>query len=290
MTPAGLSTPDELLERACDHAQIPRARVRVFTAPGPATSARHAVFVEPGSDVHSVPAFPLKPDQVREANEPGSRDLDRIVVVDLPAARAGLGLLRHEIEHAVQCHEAFGAFQFIGIVECAVALAIQAALPPTLDGSGAIYNSMPSELDANRESAALTRDEYGPPTPADDVCGFGNLFREQGRSDPSSLARRLFAFATLFPAEIATAAARRWQPLDGALAALDRAAPGIWSALAQTTLLADEGRAALAAAPDQAAVDAAPYPAAAWRPVRDHLEQAAASVDAALTLHGWTVP
>lgn len=81
--------------------------------------------------------------------------LERVIlwVNDVPAAGICAAILRHELEHACQCRTDPKALEVMNLAEEVVAHA--------KEGSGVIYNKIPSEVRANASGARFSRNLFG---------------------------------------------------------------------------------------------------------------------------------
>jgi hypothetical protein len=190
-------------EAALAHSELPSEKVKLWVAAAaPQPSDPWAVWYHPGFQIREGPPELLTSNQRAEANSAPLRDLHRLTVrtdLDLtgPTARAVLGgLIRHELEHAIQW-EVWGLSLF-ELDQVTDELTDWKAGPPP--GSLPLYRRKPREEDANAAAADFIRQAH--PNAAAALAG-NDLFAELTRSnhpppDPGTLLVRTVCFQFLY--------------------------------------------------------------------------------------------
>ena len=167
-------------------------RTFIFIVPGQSPpNQRLATFFRPGRQVFAASDFPAAQNQVAEANSADAKAGFRIgIFYDYPDL-ALIGLLRHELEHALQwqCHGE-QMFELFDLYE-RVLIHNFGGQP----GSALHYNKIPMEYDANAAGSLLVK-KIGSPDEIEALQNdsrFSQLGREYTRAQ-GSLPRRMRSF------------------------------------------------------------------------------------------------
>lgn len=130
-----------LSDAALDHAS---ARLYLF-AGEPAGGDREAAWYRPGLLLYRTQEDPFTDDQLADANSDEHIDLHRVSVFASVRPLVLEGKTRHELQHAVQWNQGGSAgWDCRELVESGLYRAVGG-----IPGSGAAYNLIPSEIDAN---------------------------------------------------------------------------------------------------------------------------------------------
>ena len=208
-------------------------------------------------------------DEVQAVDDPTVRQLHRILLYQHDDERVVLGMMRHELEHVDQAEASMAVYEVAEMVRDSLE---PIYWPLRLPGSGAIYNALPNERDANRASARLVAKRFGDPLEALRFGDHGSLFREPPPETGESLGRRLLAFASLHPQAFEQEVTHRGRDLARTLGAVEANGGRLWRGLIADPELVEARQRVQAAIPSRAAVDAAgARPAAAWQQLVDEL-------------------
>jgi hypothetical protein len=243
---------------ACRYAKPPAEPVLLaFRAPPP-PDAGWAHHFPPGT--RATLSSPFTYDEVQTIDDAATLTRHRIVVYEHGDARVRFVMMRHELEHVRQAHEAYPVYEGAEIVRESV----RRVGTFIGDGASSIYNAIPLEREANRASARLIArfEDVG-----DDVRfgEHGVLFREPPPEPRGSLGQRLLAFAAVHPhAFEAEVASRPSNAITEVQTWLDVIGPRVWPRLREDVELATLRDQIQAAIPSAAAIAAARIPALAW--------------------------
>lgn len=167
-------------------------------------------------------------------------------------------------------------------VESAVARAFGQLELPCLDGSGAIYNVLPHEEDANRAAALITEAHFGAPTRRELAGTDAPLFRDTSPIEETTLSYRLLTTAALFPAALEWVAHEKEETIGQLLARFGPDADTAWQIMVQLPEIKDSGQRALESCPTEGEIKSASAPANAWAPVKEEIEAGREDAESAL--------
>lgn len=263
-----MRTIDEIWRLAREDAGFSPDEVSVYVLPGAKRGDYGAMYFKPGDRLVLDQDFPFSDNQLDDANR-------RALIKHRVAVYAGVqvpelaGLMRHELEHAVQ-QRRYGDGSWRIYVRTLGALSRQYGNRP---GSGTIYNSVPVERDANAAAAAHVIPTYGPLPQAILQGEHSVLFRfPEGPLPLDLLGLRSLAFAAVhadaFEAELSDQSDSFEEVFDEVVPdALAR-----WERAAMDALVQDLARESVDAIPSDASVACTrAVPAVAWSTARDRL-------------------
>ena len=259
---------DKIWRLACDDAGFAEDEVRVYVLPGTPQGGPWAMYFKPGDWLVFDENFPFSPNQLDDANG-WARGKHRV------AAYAGVheaelaGLMRHELEHAIQQRRYGGASW--RIYERTLGALLRKY--GRARGSGTVYNSVPVERDANAAAAAHVIPTYGPVSPQILNGEHSVLFRfAEGPLPLDSLGFRSLAFAAVhadaFQAELADHSETVEEIFEGLVDNASRC----WERAANDSVVQTLANQSLGAIPTEDLIArAGATPADAWHEARDGL-------------------
>jgi hypothetical protein len=189
-------------EAALVHAGLPPEKVKLWTVPAPPQPPiGRAAWYHPGFEIQEGRGQLLRGDQREEANSAQNRKLHRVAVradLDLrgPTAKAVLGgLIRHELEHAIQW-EVWGRPLF-ELDQVTDELIDWKAGPPP--GEVPLYRRKPREEDANAAAADFIREVHSDAVESVAQGDYAELMRSNhAPPDPGTLLVRTVCFQFLY--------------------------------------------------------------------------------------------
>jgi hypothetical protein len=242
--------------------------VRVYVLRGAKRGDYWAMYFKPDDWLYFDQNFPFSEDQLDDANGPALAKHRVAVYAGVQEAELA-GLMRHELEHAVQ-QRRFGDASWAVYERTLGALARRYDNRP---GSGAIYNSVPVERDANAASAAHVVPTYGPLPQATLDGEHSVLFRfPQGPLPLGSLGLRSLAFAGVHADAFEAELAEHSETLETLFGDVVPGALPRWKRITNDAVVRRLATDSINAIPSDASVaEARSKPAAAWFPARDQL-------------------
>jgi hypothetical protein len=225
-------------EAALAHAQIESDAARLYLVGGKPID-RSAIWIEPGSEIFRTPEFPLTSSQLTDANHAARRDLHRIIAFSETSPIVLAARMRHELEHARQWDQ--DGSRLTRLEE-----AIQATHGNTYGGlawSGLIYNTVPSEADANAAAAQFAAAHF-PTGELESLIGEGDgvLFRSPASTDSETLGLRMLChiagWRTEFESHLDSRALNRTSFLDDVVSS----GSALWIQFANDVRLQDLNR------------------------------------------------
>jgi hypothetical protein len=258
---------DDLWQLAVADAQLAVDPLRLAFPGPPPPGAAWAHHFPPGSTAGS--ASPYGWAEHEAVDDPDTLQRHRVLLYIHRDERVVLGMMRHELEHVGQAIASLVVYEIAEVVRDSLT-PIYGSLH--LAGSGAIYNALPNERDANRAAARLVKRQYGELAEAMRFGDHGSLLREPPPESDASLGRRLLAFASLHPHAFEQEVLRRGRDLARTLDDLEGGGARVWPRLVADHQLVESRQRAQTAIPTAAEVTAAgARPAAAWERLVDEL-------------------
>jgi hypothetical protein len=259
---------DEIWRLAREDAEFAADEVRVYVLPGTKRGGYSAMYFKPGDWLVFDENFPFARNQLDDANGPGLRKNRVAVYAGVHEAELA-GLMRHELEHAVQ-QRRYGDASWRIYERTLGALPRKYGNAP---GSGTIYHSVPVERDANAAAAAHVIPTYGP-LPETILQGEHSvLFRfPEGPLPLDSLGLRSLAFAVVhadaFRAELADHSETVEKIFEGVVDDACRR----WERAADDAVVQTLANESLEAIPSEASIArSGATPGDAWHDARDRL-------------------
>jgi hypothetical protein len=263
-----MRTIGEIWRLAREDAGFAPEEVRVYVLRGAKRGDYWAMYFKPGDWLVFDQNFPFSEDQLDDANGAGLVN-HRVAVYAGVQEPELAGLMRHELEHAVQ-QRRYGDASWTVYERTLGALAWQYDNRP---GSGAIYNSVPVERDANAASAAHVVPTYGPLSQAILDGEHSVLFRfPEGPLPLDSLGQRSLAFAAVHAHAFEAELSEHSETVEEVFGEVVSDALARWKHVANDAVVRGLTNESIDAIPSDASVaDARSMPAAAWYPARDRL-------------------
>lgn len=259
---------DQIWRLARENAAFSADEVHVYVLPGAKRGEYWAMYFKPGDWLVFDENFPFSSNQLDDANG-SALMLHRVAVYAGAQEPEVAGLMRHELEHAVQQRH-YGDASWLVYERTLGALGRRYGNRP---GSGVIYNSVPVERDANAAAAAHVIPTYGPLPEAVLEGEHSVLFRfPEGPLPLDTLGLRSLAFAAVHADAFEAELAAHSDALEDLFDEVVDHAVERWGRAANDALVQTLARQSVDAVPPDAAVtSAASLPAVVWYPARDRL-------------------